>query len=108
MTATIMSNAAISAVGEKQHLIFKRVRTQGPAMTEYDRLSHPPVLVVNARAVFGRDCRHVMFSFDGSPSHRARFRMYTLKSSSLPGSVLNPLPGGSSRKLGHPISVFQL
>ncbi len=57
MAAAIMGNASISPGGQKEHLVLKGIRGERPAMTENDRLSLSPVLVVNLRAVFGRDGR---------------------------------------------------
>src|SRR5712672_1376447 len=57
MTAPIMGDAAEPTFREKQHLIFKRIRAQRPAMTEDYRLTAAPVLVVNVDvcAVFFTD-----------------------------------------------------
>src|SRR5713226_1635911 len=63
MAAAVMRDAAISAVGQKQHLVFPGVRAQGPAMAENYRLSLAPVLIVDLRAVFRPDRRHGVFSF---------------------------------------------
>src|SRR5207244_1657968 len=55
MAAAIVRDAAVAAVGQEQHLVFKRVRAQWPAMTEDYRLSFAPVLVIDLRAIFCRD-----------------------------------------------------
>src|SRR5712692_7130270 len=63
MAAAVMRDAAVSAVGQKQHLVFPGVRAQGPAMAENYRLSLAPVFIVDFRAVFRPDRRHGVFSF---------------------------------------------
>src|SRR6202035_2360472 len=63
MAPAVMSDTSISVGRQKEHLIFKGIRRERPAMAEYDGLSAAPVLVVNLRAVFGGNCAHRMFSF---------------------------------------------
>jgi hypothetical protein len=46
-----------------EHLVFKRIRAERPAMAEDHRLSGTPVFVVDLRAVFGRERTHGAFSF---------------------------------------------
>ena len=55
MAATVMRDAAIAARGEKEHLVFKRIRGERPAVAEDHRLPGAPVVVVNLRAVLGRE-----------------------------------------------------
>src|SRR2546422_11474492 len=62
MAAAVMGDAAISTRGQKQHLVFPCVRAERPAMAEDYGLSRAPVLVVDLRAIFCRDCRHKIFS----------------------------------------------
>src|SRR5437899_8196782 len=71
MAAAVMRDAAISAVGQKQHLVFPGVRAQGPAMAENYRLSLAPVLIVDLRAVFRPDRRH-----ECSPLFLFPFKLY--------------------------------
>src|SRR5690242_2839963 len=58
VAAAIVRDDSIAAVAEKQHLVVPRVRAQRPAMAEYDRLPAAPVLVIDLRTVFGRNCAH--------------------------------------------------
>jgi hypothetical protein len=58
MTTAVMGDAAIAALRQKQHLIVPGIRAQGPPVAEDHGLSRTPILVVNLRAVFGRDRRH--------------------------------------------------
>src|SRR5689334_599558 len=57
MTATVVSDAPVALRGQKEHLIFKGIRRQRPAVTENDRLALAPVFVVDLRAVFSGDSR---------------------------------------------------
>jgi hypothetical protein len=63
MAAAVMGDAAVSVVTEEEHLVFPGVRAQRPAKAEDDGLPRPPVLVIDLRAVFGRDRWHGMLSF---------------------------------------------
>ena len=58
MSAAIMRNRAKSMRGEKHHLVFPRVRTERPAVTEDHGLARAPVLVVDCGSVFRRDRGH--------------------------------------------------
>ena len=58
VTAPVMGDAAISMRSEKEHLVFKRIRGERPAVTEDHRLPGAPVIVVNLRTVFGCECTH--------------------------------------------------
>src|ERR1700687_1959456 len=62
MTSAVVSDASVSAVRQKQHLVFPGVRAKRPAVAEDYGLSRAPVLVVDLGTVFCRDCRHKMFS----------------------------------------------
>src|SRR5882762_5101106 len=53
-----MGDTSISAFSQKQHLIIPGIRAQGPPVAEDHWLSRTPILVVNLRAVLGRNCRH--------------------------------------------------
>ena len=46
---------------QEEHLRLPTVRTQRPAVTEYDGLTQAPVLVIDLCAVFGSDRVHVLF-----------------------------------------------
>src|SRR6185503_8502888 len=59
MAAAVMRDAAIAARRQEKHLIFERVGTERPAVTEDNRLSGPPVVVIDLRTVFGGDGGHV-------------------------------------------------
>ena len=58
MASAVMRYAAESAIGQKKHLVFERVRAQGPPMAENDWLTLSPILVVDLSPIFGCDCRH--------------------------------------------------
>src|SRR5258708_4752625 len=63
VAATVMGDATISAGSQKQHLVFKCVRAEWPAMAEYDWLSPAPVFVINPCTAFFRDRGTTMTSF---------------------------------------------
>ena len=65
MAAAVVGDAAVAAGSQKQHLVFPGVHGERPAMAENYRLSAPPVLVMDLRAVFGRDGRHGISPFFG-------------------------------------------
>src|SRR4029450_6532944 len=44
---------------EEQHLRIPVVRTQGPPVAKYDRLSATPVFIVDLYSVFGCDVTHI-------------------------------------------------
>ena len=54
----VMGDAAIAVRREKEHLVLEGVGGERPAMTEDDRLSRTPVLVVDLRTVLGGDRVH--------------------------------------------------
>src|SRR5207245_9543491 len=58
MAAAIMGDASIAARSEIEHLVFKSIRGERPAVTENDGLSFAPIVVIDLRAVFGRDRAH--------------------------------------------------
>src|SRR5262249_18413186 len=62
VTAAIVSDTAVSARGQKNHLVFPCVRAQRPAVAENHGLSLSPVLLINVRSVFRRDHAHELFS----------------------------------------------
>ena len=65
MSSAIVGDAAVSPGGEKEHLILKRIRTEGPAVAEYNRLTGAPVVKVNLGSVMGSDFIHyVLFVRD--------------------------------------------
>src|SRR5262245_34156533 len=58
MSASIGGDDTITFGEEEQHLLVPIICTQWPAMTEYDRLTFAPVLVidVDVSSVFFSDC----------------------------------------------------
>ena len=82
MAAAVMGDAAVAAGGQKEHLVFPGIRAERPAMAEDYGLSAAPVLVVDLRAVFGRDRGHGMPSFAlvGRGGGRARIPTFFSKS----------------------------
>ena len=63
VAATVMGDAPISAGSQKQHLVFKCVRAEWPAMAEYDWLSLAPVFAINPCTVFCGDRGRKIISF---------------------------------------------
>src|SRR2546426_12841137 len=63
VTSSIMCDDSIAMIQEKHHLSVPVIRTQRPAMAEDNWLSFSPILVIDLRAVFSRDCRHKNISF---------------------------------------------
>ena len=53
-----MCNTAVTLRRQIEHLIFKSISIQWPAMTENNRLSFAPILIINLRAIFGNNIRH--------------------------------------------------
>src|SRR4051794_8484782 len=53
-----MGDDAVAVLKEEQHLGVPIVGRKRPAMAENDRVARAPVLVVDLRAVFGRDRAH--------------------------------------------------
>src|SRR5690242_6328758 len=58
MASSIMGDTAITALRQKEHLVLEGVGAQRPAVTEDNRLSLAPVLVIDLRSIFGRDRTH--------------------------------------------------
>src|ERR671935_1770660 len=58
MAAAVMSDAAVSAGRQKEHLVLEGVRGERPTMAEDHGRSAAPVLVINLRAVLGRHRAH--------------------------------------------------
>ena len=73
MATAVVRDTSISAGRQEEHLIFKRIRRERPAMAEYYGLSAAPVLVVDLCAVFGGNRAHRVFSFAG---RYGRIRMF--------------------------------
>jgi hypothetical protein len=53
-----MSDAAESTGGQIEHLIFKCIRIQWPAMAENDWLPFTPILEIDLRTVLGGNGVH--------------------------------------------------
>ena len=62
VTAAVMRDAPVSAIGQIEHLIFECIRRKWPAVAEDDGLSVAPVVVINLRAVLRGDCAHGVLS----------------------------------------------
>src|SRR5712692_1563780 len=71
VTSPIMGDDAIAMIQEKHHLSVPVIRTQRPAMAEDNGLSFSPILVINLRSVFSRDCRHKTSPFGRVPAKSA-------------------------------------
>ena len=66
MSSAVVRDASEAARGEKEHLLVPGVGVKRPAMREDNRESSPPILVIDLRAVFGRDGAHLADSFGAS------------------------------------------
>src|SRR5262249_4977848 len=81
VAAAVVGDAAVAVLGQEYHLIFPRVGTQRPTVTEDDGLAGAPVLVVNGRSVFGCDrVRHdapFLFSKCGATATQPSVAMMT-------------------------------
>jgi hypothetical protein len=51
MTSAIMRDATVASAGQKEHLIFKRVRVQAIGVVEYNGLPFPPIFKIEFGAV---------------------------------------------------------
>ncbi len=58
VAAPVVGDAAITVLGEEQHLVLEGVRAQRPAVAEHHGLPLAPVLVIELHAVFGGDRAH--------------------------------------------------
>ena len=58
VTAAVVRDTAVAVEAQKHHLVFPGVRAQRPAVAEDHGSSTAPVLVVEPRAVLGRDRAH--------------------------------------------------
>jgi hypothetical protein len=63
VAAAIMGDASISSGSQKEHLVFKGVGAEWPAMAENDGLAITPILVINLCTVLRRNGCHVKSSF---------------------------------------------
>lgn len=63
VAATIVRDAAVAVGRKKEHLRFPGVCAQRPAVTEDDRLTRAPVLVIDLRFVPSSDRAHSLFPF---------------------------------------------
>src|SRR5713226_4528858 len=83
VTSPIMGDDAIAMIQEKHHLGIPVSRTQWPAMTENNRLSVSPILVIDLCSVFCRDRRHNTSPFGRVPGKNLRGifgRVYSVNS----------------------------
>jgi len=58
MTTAIVRDAAIATRGEEKHLVLEGIAVERSAMTEHDRLSGAPIILVNLGSVLGGDGWH--------------------------------------------------
>src|SRR6266436_3983413 len=63
MSAPVVGYDAIAVLEDEQHLRVPIIGRQRPAVAKHNGLTFAPVLVVDLRPIFRRNCRHVMFSF---------------------------------------------
>ena len=62
MAASVMRDATVSMRCQKEHLVFKGVGGEWSAVAEDYGLTRAPVVVIDLRAVFGRDGAHCFAS----------------------------------------------
>src|ERR1700681_4004878 len=72
MSATVMSDHAVSPVEKEHHLSVPVVCRERPAMVEEQRLASAPVLEVNLCSVLRRDRRHGILSFAALAFHDSK------------------------------------
>src|SRR5215468_827292 len=58
VATSIMRNAPVASLGQKEHLVFECIRTQRPTVAEDNGLPLTPILVIDLRSVFCRDGAH--------------------------------------------------
>src|SRR6266540_3505698 len=58
MASAIMSDAAVAARGEKEHLVFEGIGAERSSMAENHRLPHAPILVINRSTVLRGNRAH--------------------------------------------------
>jgi hypothetical protein len=62
MPTPIVRDHAIAVCGEEEHLVLECVRRKRPPVTENNRLTRAPVLVVDLSAVDRGECGHIVLS----------------------------------------------
>src|SRR5437667_9788465 len=72
MAAPVMGYDAIAVLEEERHLRVPIIGRERPAVAEHDRLTYPPILVVNLSPVFRRNGVHETFSFAAVGRPRSR------------------------------------
>ena len=77
MSAAVVRDTAIAALGQKEHLVFEGIRRERPAVAEDDCLTLAPVLVIEI------DCVRV-FLADSYVWH-LKFSLSTLPRQPVPG-----------------------
>lgn len=60
MAASIMGDASVTLGCKKEHLVLKSIGAQRPAVTEDNRLTCTPIIVVNLRSVLGSNRAHAL------------------------------------------------
>jgi hypothetical protein len=78
MPPPVVRDDAIAMLPKEQHLPVPVIRGQRPAMRKHDRLSLSPVLIVNLRAVFGRDSAHSLKNGTVTQSYRIQHHIPAL------------------------------
>jgi hypothetical protein len=78
MPPPVMRDDAIAMLLKEQQLPVPVVRGQWPAVRKHDRLPFSPVLIVNLRAVFGRDSAHSLKNGTVTESYRIQHHIPAL------------------------------
>ena len=68
MAAAIMGDTAISVRRQEEHLVLEGVGAERPAMAEHHRLTIALIVVIDLRAVLGRDRSHDYSSASNDPA----------------------------------------
>src|ERR1700680_3037083 len=58
MPAATRGDPAVSVGGQKDHLVFKDIRRQRPAVAEGDGPPLAPIVVIDLRSILGLERRH--------------------------------------------------
>src|SRR5579862_1755862 len=97
----IVSNYAIAALAEEQHLVVPIVRRKWPAVAEHDGLTFAPVLVINLCSVLRCDRSHRCAPFH--TDSRSNFLCYLHQEPRKPLWLANPI---LDQVAGHSAVVF--
>src|SRR5271154_6266691 len=99
MAAAVVRYATITVRGREEHLVFEHIRGKRPAVAENHRLPRTPVIVINLRAIFGRERTHGAFSFGWVEGSRRVRLLYALRSPDMDQGTFSTIISQTSRPL---------